>query len=146
MTGQSSRLVTACHGCYGESVSTWQDERREEDDYFQRLEKKEAVEERLRELKELKVRVVQCREVSLQGGACNYRYPPPLSLPPPPPPSPSSLSLYLPSPPPLSPPVCLHSRTPGGAVQKREPPSCVAESYQAMLPVRWLSELSLHLQ
>ena len=42
-----------------------QDERKVEDKYFAGLEKKEAVEERLRNLKELKVKVVQCKEVCL---------------------------------------------------------------------------------
>ena len=34
-----------------------------EEAYFQRLERKEILEERLRDVKELKVRVVQCKEV-----------------------------------------------------------------------------------
>lgn len=36
-----------------------------EDNYFMQLEKKEAIEERLQQLKELNVRVIQCKEVSV---------------------------------------------------------------------------------
>ena len=69
-------------------VSPLQDEWELEEAYFQRLERKEILEERLRDVKELKVRVVQCKEVchslrnlcsgrtsllvSLDCSQCNY--------------------------------------------------------------------------
>ena len=43
-----------------------------EEAYFQRLERKEILEERLKDVKELKVRVVQCKEVkSLCNPGCH---------------------------------------------------------------------------